>query len=132
MIGADSNLLLRLFVDDDAEQHRRAVEFFADRPADDPVYVNVLVLAELVWLLSRRYRYPNATIIDTLEALLTNAGFMMERADLIMSAIQQARTLHTGFADTLIQLLNLDAGCRFTVTFDKQVGDRLPGMELLK
>ncbi len=37
MIGVDSNLLLRLFVEDDADQHRRALEFFSERSAEEPV-----------------------------------------------------------------------------------------------
>lgn len=132
MIGVDSNLLLRLFVDDDPGQHRRAVAFFAARSAEEPVYVNVLVLAELVWLLSRRFSYPSARVLDLIVAMLTNAGFVLEHAELVSSAVEESRAHHAGFADSLIQLLNLAAGCSATMTFDRRASDRLPGMNLLK
>lgn len=131
MIGVDTNLLVRLFIDDDADQHKRAVAFFSSQPPDMPIHVNVIVLIEMVWLLTRRFGYARDEVLDLLVSIISNAGFAVEREDLIMAAIEDARAYDAGFADALISGLNRDAGCETTMTFDRLAATRVPGMELL-
>ena len=52
MIGLDTNVLLRLFVEDDPAQSDRARRFVDAAAADEPCIVNPVVLAEFAWTLA--------------------------------------------------------------------------------
>lgn len=131
MIGVDTNVLARLFVDDGSPERQRAVDFFASRAADEVVFVSIVVLVEFVWLLSSRYEFTRAKALDALEALLKNAGFVLEHEDLVILALDGSRA-GGGIADHLVAALGDRAGCTSTVTFDRNAAKRIPGMELLK
>ena len=62
MIGVDSNVLLRLLIEEDSEQCKRSRAFFSERTARDPAFISCTVLAELIWLLRRRFGYTNDAI----------------------------------------------------------------------
>lgn len=132
MIGVDTNVVLRLFVVDDEQQHRSAVAFFSARSVDDPAYVNLLVVAELTWLLHRRYRFARMQILDVLRALAGVVNVEIEARDHVEAVIAAAAVdRNAGIADLLIALINARAGCSTTVTFDKDAAKRIPGMELV-
>jgi predicted nucleic-acid-binding protein len=132
MIGVDTNVVLRLFVVDDEEQHRRAVAFFSARSIDDPAYVNLLVVAELTWLLHRRYRFSRTQLLDVLRALAGSVNVEIEARDLVEDAIAAAAAdSNAGIADLLIALTNTRAGCAATVSFGKDAAKRISGMELV-
>lgn len=131
MIGVDANVLLRLFVDDDAEQHRKAKQFFSQRADTDPAYVDLLVLAELVWLLDRRYGYLMEQIAGSIRYLLGTPDVVVEHGDLVSRAIDGMST-RAGLVDHLIAAKAAQAGAVRTVTFDRNAARNVPGMELLK
>lgn len=131
MIGVDANVLLRLFVADNRAQHDRAVSFFSKRTQQDPAYVDLLVLAEFIWLLDRRYGYPMPSIVATLSELLDTADITIERADLVADALQHVRR-KVGLVDLLIAAKAEAAGCSKVVTFDRPAARDIPLMELLR
>ena len=57
MIGVDTNVLARLFLEDDPKQTASARRFFAARSPTDPAFISAVVIAEFIWLLTSRYRY---------------------------------------------------------------------------
>jgi predicted nucleic-acid-binding protein len=132
MIGVDTNVVLRLFVVDDEEQHSLAVSFFSARSSDDPAYVNLLVVAELVWLLQRRYGFAEDRIFEVLHVLLESVNIVVERSELVEDLIDSSSASHkVSIADLLISQINRNAGCATTKTFDVLASKRIPGMELL-
>ena len=131
MIGVDTNVLLRLVIDDDPEQNRQAKHFFAARSADDPAFVSILALSEFIWVLQKRYGYAKEQLPDLLDALLASPDLTVERAGLVRDAAELFRQPHIGFADALIAGLAMDAGCTSVVTFDKAAAKRIAGMESL-
>ena len=54
MIGLDTNVLLRLFVEDDPAQTRPRAPPVDAATADEPCLVNSVVLAEFAWTLARK------------------------------------------------------------------------------
>ena len=53
MIAVDTNILLRYVVRDDPEQLEKAANFFRERTTEDPAYVSLIVVAEMIWVLRR-------------------------------------------------------------------------------
>lgn len=132
MIGIDTNILVRVAVDDSPVQTAAAQRFLSARTPDDPAFVSAVVLAELAWVLDRAYGFPHEKVHEVFEWVMESANITVERADLVEQAIAHARTSRAGIADCIIAALAADAGAARTVTFDKPAARRVPGMELLK
>lgn len=126
MIGLDTNVLLRHLVQDDAGQARQAEKFLATAcSADDPAFVNRIVLCELVWVLESGYRYPRARVAGALEAILRTRQFVIEDAQEAWASLAVYRA-GGDFSDALIAAINLREGCIETATFDRHAA-RQPG-----
>jgi predicted nucleic-acid-binding protein len=131
MIGVDTNILLRLYVQDDLAQHRAAVSFFQARTDADPAFVRLIVFVEFVWSLRKTYGYSNKDVTTLVTHLLDASDVRLERGDIIANAIAEAASRRAGLIDSLIALANLADGCSVTMTFDKVAARRVPSMELL-
>jgi predicted nucleic-acid-binding protein len=131
MIGVDTNVLARFFIGDDKKQTEAAWAFLKARNADDPVFVSVLVIAELVWVLRRLYEVPKDNVIEMIGVLTSSPAILIERSDLVIAAVAAAAHPKADVADAIIAAIAADAGCTSTVTFDKSAAKHIPGMELL-
>ena len=58
MIGVDTNVLVRIFASDDAQQAASAVRVI-DESGPDQIFVNVVVLAEFAWTMRRAYKWED-------------------------------------------------------------------------
>lgn len=131
MIGVDTNVLARLFVDDDQEQMKHAQTFFQKRTPDDPAFIGSVVIAEFVWLLLFRYRYPVDAVHRALDVIFASANVVVEDEEDVRLAILAARQSGADIADSLIAAVAGKHGCRSVVTFDRKAAKSIPGMELL-
>lgn len=131
MIGVDTNVLMRLVVDDDAAQHTRARDFFVARSEADPAYISALVMFEFAWALRRLYDYSKDQVADAVLALTESPDIVVEKRDLVIEAAHQSRAPKVQFADALVAQLATDAKCTAVATFDKNAAKRIPGMELI-
>jgi predicted nucleic-acid-binding protein len=129
MIAADTNLLLRFFVKDNDAQTKAVTRWLAERTADDPVFVSMIVLCELAWVLRRRYCYPPDRVRELLIAMLETEEFVFEDEAAISAILASGRK--TDFPDEIIAYISRRAGCRVTMTFDQEAAARVPSMELL-
>ena len=129
MKAVDTNILLRFLVRDDEAQAATAAAFFRKRTTEDPAFVSLIVLAELVWNLRQRYGYPRATVNAKIAALLETAELVFEDETEISAIVNG--TDRGELADHLIAYCARRAGCSSTVTFDKRAAAAIPSMELL-
>lgn len=132
MIGVDTNVLVRLFVEDDQRQTERALRFMKKRSGEDPAFVSSVVLAELYWVLDRFYGYDDAAIFETFDWLFESSNIVVEREELMMVALAVARKNKADLSDSIIAAIAAQEGALHTVTFDSPAAQRIPGMELLK
>jgi predicted nucleic-acid-binding protein len=121
MIGLDTNVIVRLFVDDDPEQARAARQFVAGRCSEhEPGFIDRVALCELIWVLTSAHGYRRAAVVDVIELLLKNRDMRLEDADVVRDALQEYRVSSVEFADILIGKINLARGCEATATFDRK------------
>jgi predicted nucleic-acid-binding protein len=131
MIGVDTNVLVRYIVADDEDQTRRAAAFLEGTiSVDDPGFVSVVVLVELVWVLERPYRFSSDEIAGAIESVLRAEPLRIDRRAEVVEALGAFQTKQGSFADALIATLAERAGCAHVVTFDRKAA-RLPGFRLL-
>lgn len=130
MLGADTNVLVRFLADDDAEQSAQARTLFTT-PANQPIYLSMLVLAEAFTVMTKVKKFPVAVVLDAYRLLLRSPQIQVERPDLVMTALDDAAETHAGFPDALIALQNAEAECLSTATFDLRA-IRLSAMSAVK
>jgi predicted nucleic-acid-binding protein len=124
LIGIDTNVLLRLFGRDEPErQIARAKAVIIAGREEGRVLVNVIVLSEFSWTLSKRYRLPRAEVADRIERLLEAEELEIAAEDQVRDAVEHYRRGRADFPDYLIAALNRRMGCRTTMTFDQDAGD---------
>ena len=132
MIGLDTNVLLRVLVDDDDPQAALARKYLAaECDAANPTLINTIVLVEVVWVLTRRYGYAKPDIVRTIDALLAAPEFAFADRELVRSALKTYSRQSIGFTDAMIAEINRAAGCSATVTFDRKAA-KLDGFALVR
>ena len=131
MIGVDTNVLIRLFVNDHPEQHASANAFFAARTPDDAVFVSLATTMEFVWVLTRSYKRPQDEALGLLKIVLSSRDAVVEMAEVVAGAVETALDTKGDYSDVIIAQAGRRAGSSRTVTFDKPAAERIPGMDLL-
>lgn len=127
MIGLDTNLLVRLLVEDDPVQTERAKRFVARHcTPDSPGFINCVVLAEFVWVLSGIYRFGRGDIASAIETLLAGRDRVIEYHEEVQEALAEYNASSVGFTDAMIARINRARGCEGTATFDRRAA-RLKG-----
>lgn len=123
MIGLDTNILLRALTRDDPVRSPIAERILSDLTAERPGYINLVVLAELVWNLRRKYKAQFKDIVETVENILQSPAFVVSDRDAVIEGLEIARAEGLDFADALIAALNRRAACEATVTFEGKAAE---------
>ena len=121
MIGLDSNVLVRYIVQDDPEQAVAASRLIEGQCTErSPGRVNLVVLVELAWVLTKAYHYEKADVARVVRQLLRTTEFDIEDSDAVWAALREFEAGAADFADHLIARRNRNAGCGRTYTFDRR------------
>ncbi|QDP97439.1 type II toxin-antitoxin system VapC family toxin [Microlunatus elymi] len=132
MIGFDTNVLVRFFVDADPEQHAAAVQAVGRLSPERPGFITQVVMVELYWVLSRVYRYPKSACLAVVRALVENESLEFDDGEGVVRALTLAEA-GADFADALIQgaleLFSIDEMITFDRAASKKLGWRLLAAE---
>jgi predicted nucleic-acid-binding protein len=130
MIGIDTNVLVRFFAQDDAAQSTRVDSLLQTLSPQNPGFVSVVSLIELIWVLRSQYHVSRSELIECLERLLNSPELVIENQPAVTQAIDRFSVAKADFSDCLIERSGHLAGCRQTVTFDVNAA-KTSGMKLL-
>lgn len=120
MIGIDTNILVRYLTQDDTEQAKVAEQLFNEyATSPQSVFINNIVLCELVWVLERGYKYSKESITKVIKHILSTKEFIFENQELLWLALNQYSQKKLDFSDALIGEINKNFDCTNTFTFDK-------------
>ena len=101
----DSNIFLRFYSKDDAQQRRQAREILLKaQKREIELYCGPPVFFEVAWALSSAYGLSNDTILDTLETMLYTPNLQVSDGDSVKDAIELARETKQCFADSYIAI----------------------------
>lgn len=121
MIAVDTNILVRYITNDDKEQALLATTLLDSYIGKEKsIFMNNIVLCELVWVLVRGYKYQKEDIIKTLKLLLSSIEFEFENHELAFLAVIEYEKAEADFSDILIGLLNNYRNCSVTYSFDQK------------
>lgn len=131
MIGLDTNVLLRVLVDDGSPDVAKARNFVAARAAEgSDFHIDAVVLVEMAWVLETVFGYGRAEIAAAIDAILRNAAYILDGRETVVAALAAFRTTKADFSDCLIVARNAGAACECTATLDKGMR-RLPGVTVI-
>jgi predicted nucleic-acid-binding protein len=129
MIGLDTNILIRYIAQDDAINSPRADAIMNSLTVDEPGWIALTALAELIWVLVRRFRMDRSGIYTILTKLLTNPVLIIEQSDIVQQAARRYLNGNAEFTDCLVACACESAGCAKILTFDKRAA-KTAGMTL--
>jgi|SRR5579863_8580621 predicted nucleic-acid-binding protein len=123
MIGLDTNVLLRLFLEDDPPQSDRARRFVDRAAADEPCAVNPVVLAEFAWTLARNLKKRRPEVARLIEGVLSMDDLEVPHRRAAERALTAYRSGKADFPDYFLAEINIELGCASTATFDRAALD---------
>lgn len=130
MTGLDTNVVLRYMLQDDAKQTPLANHIFeSELSAENPGFISVPTILEIVWVLRSVFRESPARIAAHLEHLLAADLLVIQNEQQVFEAMYALKRGTAEFEDALIGALNRWAGCSTTYTFDRKAA-RLPDFSL--
>ena len=114
-VALDTNVLVRLLVNDDPAQAEQAAALI---DASAACFVPITVALELEWVLRGAYKLRRDAVIRAFEALLAIRHLHLEQADLVRQALKWHRQ-GMDFAAAL-HLARCE-GCGALISFDRQL-----------
>ena len=120
MIGIDTNILIHYLTGDDKVQSIKAIELIEKYSGkENSIFINNIVICELVWVLEKGYKYSKEQIILVLKEIFSTVEFSFKNQQVLWLSVLEYENYKTDFPDILIGKLNIFNGCNYTVTFDK-------------
>jgi predicted nucleic-acid-binding protein len=131
MIGLDTNILLRLWLNDDPAQSKRIDRLLAEHGGlPGSLLVTDVVLVEAVWTLKSAFEQDKQAQLIAVRSVLEETAFAFEDREAVAAALTLFESGSCGFADCLVVAKHARQGCDFTATFDRGMR-KLPGVKLL-
>ena len=131
MIGIDTNILLRLWLNDEPAQNKRIDALLAEHGSTPgSLLVTDVVLVEAVWTLRSAFDQGKDAQLIALRSLLEETAFAFEDREAVTGATALFEAGSCGFADCLVVAKHARQGCDFTATFDRGMR-KLPGVKVL-
>lgn len=102
MQSIDTNVLVRLLVQDDEQQCSRAEALLRRALEDGGILIGDIVLVEVVWVLRKAYRFERTQIANVLRNFIRIEGVFVEERGRIDNALAAFETGSADFSDYLI------------------------------
>lgn len=120
MIAFDTNVVVRLVVEDDAEQLHRVHQLIASAEAEsENVLIPDVVLCELEWVLTSAYGATRGDVLAAVQALAAEPLFAFEDRDRLRKVLDTYERGRGDLSDYLIGARAAAAGARTTYSFDR-------------
>lgn len=113
-IAADTNILLRAVVEDDAKQARSAKHLLSNA---DSIAISLPCFCELAWVLGRVYRMDKPDIAAVIETYMQAHNVVTDRA--AVQAGLEMLYAEGDFADGVLAWEGRRLGADIFITFDK-------------
>ncbi|WP_341793938.1 MULTISPECIES: type II toxin-antitoxin system VapC family toxin [unclassified Rickettsia] len=121
MIGIDTNVLVRYLTQDDEKQAtivNKVISQYENQAQS--IFINNIVICELIWVLERGYKYSKKEITDAVRAILSTTEFVFEQPETLWLSLNDYEKYNADFSDILLGKINKVYGCISTITFDNK------------
>lgn len=129
MIAVDTNVLVRLLIDDPSAPEQMELAKALLKKSRQ-VFVPQIVQVELVWVLESAYGFDKAAVITLLKHLQQSPAFVLQQEAQFDAALMYFESQRADFSDCLILSACLESKHQL-FTFDKKLA-RIHPANLLK
>ncbi|MBS0349947.1 MAG: type II toxin-antitoxin system VapC family toxin [Proteobacteria bacterium] len=128
MIAIDTNILVRIFIDDLNDSQVKKSRDLAKKAKN--VFLSEIVLVEMVWVLSRAYDLTKQQILAILQEIYENSAFVVEREQNFLEGLLLFRENNADFSDCMILVAAKKADVKDFYTFDEKFAKLKPVKKL--
>lgn len=118
MIGADTNILARAFLEDDKIQSKKAQQFLENTAKANELFISSYAILEFVWVLKVK-KFSREIIYDAVMTLCDSPGVLIGSQPIVLSALEKYRKGKADFGDYMILAEGEYHKTHKTKTFDK-------------
>lgn len=122
MIGLDTNVLVRVLLDDDPDQHEAARDLLESLSIERPAWIGPFVLVETYWVLTRAGNVSAEMVLSSFRQLLGTPELVCPRG---LKEVLDAAAAGADFADAMIDVGARDAHASTVMTFHKRAAQHL-------
>lgn len=116
MIAIDTNILVRIFIDDTNVSQVKKSRDLAKKAKR--VYLVTTVIIEMVWVLSRAFKLSKQQILAVLQEIYENSAFILENESIFLQALLLFKANNADFSDCMILSSSQAAKVKEIYTFD--------------
>lgn len=122
MIALDTNVLIRILVEDDPIQAKSARRLLQSiREHREQCFISDPVLCEMEWVLDSAYKASRRDVATAIQNILANALFVVEDEVSVQRALDLFSKGNGDFSDYLLGMRGQKRGARTTYTFDRNL-----------
>lgn len=125
MIGVDTNVLVRVALDDDPVQSASAASLMKKYVHARKLFIASYAILEMAWVLKGKGRTRHQ-ICEAIYNLLDSPGITVGQKDVILNAVEKYRTGKADFGDYLILSEGEAAGVKQLASYDKVLCENTP------
>lgn len=129
MLAVDTNVLLRLLVDD-PDARAQCERARARVKEEERVFVPFVAVIETIWVLTAKYGFTRKEILKVFAQLLENERYQIANGKVFGDALTSFLSVSVDFADCAIHAEAQNEGAGL-LTFDRKL-ERLSGVEVLR
>jgi len=132
MIFLDTNIFLRYFLKENELVFGKLEKLFSEIILGNIIGVaNAMIIAEVVWVLSRSYKWSKEKICDNIEFILITPNIRFKDKAILVNAVNVYRGENIGFIDAYNYSYMQYYGVNKIYSFDRDF-DRLKDIKRLK
>ena len=106
-ILVDTNIIIRFLLGDNPQLFSEAKKIFAKaQEGSNNIYLDEVVMAEVVWTLSSYYKFEKVNIVDRLEKLIFQDWIVNPRKKLMLKALGLFGKTNLSYIDCWIFTVN--------------------------
>ena len=124
MIGIDTNILVRAFLEDDKEQAEAAKKLMEAAARQNHLFISSYALLEFVWVLKVK-KFTRKEIYESIITLTDSPGITIGHREVVLSAAEKFSKGKADFGDYMIFSEGEKYGAKNLKTFDHALIDEL-------
>lgn len=118
MIGVDTNILVRVALEDDASQSKIAERFIDEHQKKSDLFISSYAILEMVWVL-KSHHFDRADIHEVLLDLIDSPGITIGQKEVVIRAAELYALGKADFGDYMILAEGQLLGAKMLISFDK-------------
>lgn len=124
MIGIDTNILVRAYLEDDEIQTKEAKTFLLETAQNNLLFISSYAILEFAWVLKTK-NYNRKEIYDAIMTLAESTGVTIGQRDVVLEALERYVKGKADFGDYMILAEGAKNQSHELKTFDRAVQKEL-------